>query len=228
MTNKFVELIFQILSSTNTMAQNLSSDIQSNSRHKSTKAKQHSTFIDMTPMVDLAFLLLTFFILTTSFRNQKMIDVEAPKDQPTANPVKILEEHAFNLILYDKNKVMWYIGTEININSVHEATFSKKDTNSLRKILLEKNFFTHSVVNLVRDSIQKGLISKNDSINKKHIEIAKKNPKGIFVYIKSTDDIIFETLIHVLDEITYSDVGNYGMVELSEKEKMFLTQNRRK
>jgi len=204
------------------MSQDFNPENQSFQRHKTTRAKRHSTSIDMTPMVDLAFLLLTFFILTTSFRNQKMLDVEVPNDEPTLNPIKIKEDQAFNIILFDRDKVMWYMGSDNNIATAKEITFSESDTNNLRNKLMEKNFLIHSMVNSIKDSIQKGLISTNDSLNKIHIENAKKSQKGIFVYIKTTDDVVYETLIHALDEIAICDVGNYGMVELSEKENKFL------
>ena len=47
-------------------------------RHQKKRAKKGSTRIDMTPMVDLAFLLLTFFILTTSLRRLEGMDLITP------------------------------------------------------------------------------------------------------------------------------------------------------
>jgi biopolymer transport protein ExbD len=42
------------------------------------KAKKHSTTVDMTPMVDLAFLLLTFFVLTSTFSKPKTMEITFP------------------------------------------------------------------------------------------------------------------------------------------------------
>jgi biopolymer transport protein ExbD len=51
------------------------------------RAKKHSTHIDMTPMVDLACLLLTFFMLTTAFSKPKAMEIVLPdKDQPKDQP----------------------------------------------------------------------------------------------------------------------------------------------
>ena len=43
------------------------------------RAKKHGTHIDMTPMVDLACLLLTFFMLTTAFSKPKVMEIVLPE-----------------------------------------------------------------------------------------------------------------------------------------------------
>ena len=53
-------------------------DSSGKGKHKKIRAKKSSTHMDMTPMVDLAFLLLTFFILTTTFSKPKTMDITMP------------------------------------------------------------------------------------------------------------------------------------------------------
>jgi biopolymer transport protein ExbD len=53
--------------------------------HTRIRSKKLSTRIDMTPMVDLAFLLLTFFILTTTLMKATVIEIAVPE--------KVLNEH---------------------------------------------------------------------------------------------------------------------------------------
>jgi len=42
------------------------------------KPKRHGVLIDMTPLVDVAFLLLTFFMLTTQFKPPEEVQIELP------------------------------------------------------------------------------------------------------------------------------------------------------
>lgn len=87
---------------------NSSPSTGSNSKVRSKKA---STRIDMTPMVDLAFLLLTFFMLTTTFNKPFVMKITMPEEvidtthQPPINVKKVL-----TLILGANNKVYWYMG----------------------------------------------------------------------------------------------------------------------
>lgn len=98
------------------------------------RAKKQSTKIDMTPMVDLAFLLLTFFILTTTFNKPKTMEVTMPdKVTDEKEQTKINENDILNLVLGENDKIYWWIG----LTPPAEVTnFSK---NGVRKLLLERN-----------------------------------------------------------------------------------------
>jgi len=72
------------------------------------RAKRYSTHIDMTPMVDLMCLLLTFFMLTTAFSKAKVMEIvlpeKTPKDQKQDAP-EVDKARALNIILIGNNKV---------------------------------------------------------------------------------------------------------------------------
>lgn len=98
------------------------------------RAKKQSTRIDMTPMVDLAFLLLTFFILTTTFLKPSIISLTMP--EPAVDPKRLpllTEKNAFSVVLAEHNKIYWWIGLE---EPASPTNYSK---DGIRKILLEES-----------------------------------------------------------------------------------------
>jgi biopolymer transport protein ExbD len=96
------------------------------------RAKKQSTKTDMTPMVDLAFLLLTFFLLTTTFNKPKTMEVVMPdKVDDETEQTKINERDILNLVLAENNKIFWWIGLEPPIN---ETNYS---ADGVRKVVLE-------------------------------------------------------------------------------------------
>jgi biopolymer transport protein ExbD len=98
------------------------------------RAKKQSTKIDMTPMVDLAFLLLTFFMLATTFNKPKTMELVLPeKPKPEDAPPKVNEKNVLTVLLAKDNKVVWYIGVTDPQPTV--TSFSKT---GIRKVLLEK------------------------------------------------------------------------------------------
>ena len=98
------------------------------------RVKKASTKIDMTPMVDLAFLLLTFFILTTTFNKPKTMEVNMPdKITDEKEQTKINEKDILNLVLSEDDKIYWYIGL------TPPVTQTNYSNTGVRKLLLEQN-----------------------------------------------------------------------------------------
>jgi len=110
------------------------------------RSKKTSTRIDMTPMVDLAFLLLTFFVLTSTLSKPKTMEItlpEKPKEgdkQPEVNEKKVL-----TLVLGSNDKVYWYVG--ITEPEAKREDFSK---NGIRKVLLEKKGEIRDMIVLIK------------------------------------------------------------------------------
>ena len=81
-----------------------------NKKGKKIRSKKHSTHIDMTPMVDLAFLLLTFFLFTTTLNKPKAMEVMMPDDQiENPNPPEIKASNAMTILLSEK-RAYYYFG----------------------------------------------------------------------------------------------------------------------
>jgi biopolymer transport protein ExbD len=97
--------------------------------------KKVSTKIDMTPMVDLAFLLITFFMLTTTFSKPKTMELNMPdKTKDDADLKQKVEESRTTSIILGKNdKVYYYTG--INDPKLEVTNF---DDSGIRKVLLQK------------------------------------------------------------------------------------------
>lgn len=95
------------------------------------RVKKQSTKIDMTPMVDLAFLLLTFFIFTTTFNKPKTMEVTMPdKVENEEEQTKINENNILNVVLGEKDKIYYWIGL------TPPAQVTNYGANGIRKVLL--------------------------------------------------------------------------------------------
>ena len=125
------------------------------------RPKKHSTRIDMTPMVDLMCLLITFFMLTTAFSKPKVMVITMPEKnkekQKDENQVKIPEYRTVNVILTGNDKIYYYNGLadakKLPLPNLIKSDFSK---DGIRKMLLDRNrdLFTR-IVNY-RDSVVSG------------------------------------------------------------------------
>ena len=114
-------------------------DTSSGGGHKDGKkrSKKQSTKVDMTPMVDLGFLLITFFMLTTTFSKPHRMDIQMPAKDKN-DPAKATDTKAsktVTLFLESKDLIYWYPGLLKEKPVLSKTDFS---AGGLRKLLLEK------------------------------------------------------------------------------------------
>lgn len=95
--------------------------------------KKVSTKVDMTPMVDLAFLLITFFMLTTTFSKPKAMEVNMPDKTKDDKTMKVKESLTTVLVLGEDDQLAYYTGFENP--EVHLTDYSDQ---GLRKMLIDK------------------------------------------------------------------------------------------
>ena len=179
-------------------------------KHSKVRAKKASTHIDMTPMVDLAFLLLTFFMLTTTFSKPKTVEINMPlKD---GEPTKV--NNAITVLLSDKDKVFWYFGEfKPDETQLNQTDFSD---NGIRKILLDKNSAAHAEVKRLEDELAKRQIA--DSTFKRLAVEAKSQKSALMVLIKTDDKAKYRNVIDILDELSIASVGKYAVVDMMKDE----------
>jgi biopolymer transport protein ExbD len=106
-----------------------------NDQKKGQKSRKVSTKIDMTPMVDLAFLLITFFMLTTTFHKPKAMEVRMPEDDGETH---VRQSSAITIVLGEKDQVYWYQG-DINAPVKPVLQLSDYSGDGIRKVIRQKN-----------------------------------------------------------------------------------------
>ena len=75
------------------------------------RSKKQATKVDLTAMVDLAFLLITFFMLTTSLSKPQAMDIAKPdKDAKDENRLELRESQTMTILLGKNVKIAWYMG----------------------------------------------------------------------------------------------------------------------
>ncbi|MEI9934626.1 MAG: biopolymer transporter ExbD [Ferruginibacter sp.] len=116
-------------------------DTSSGGGHKGTgvkKAKKLSTRVDLTPMVDLGFLLITFFIFTTTLSQPSTMKLNMPKDDvDTKDLMPIKESGALTILMGKNNQIYYYLG--IDPNKLQSTTYTK-----IRDVVLNKKRSTPS------------------------------------------------------------------------------------
>jgi len=188
------------------------------------KAKKHGTHIDMTPMVDLACLLLTFFMLTTAFNKPKVMEIILPeKPKENEKPPELDKDRALTVLLVENDKVLWYVGlADPNkpLPVLTEADFSKE---GIRKVLLQRNkeLFTR-ITNMNKDVIEGKLKIPRDSVEGRIKRFYKEDKFGPIVLIKAADGVKYRNIVDIIDEMAITNIARYTLVDINPVEKMMV------
>jgi biopolymer transport protein ExbD len=154
---------------------------------------KHSLKVDMTPMVDLGFLLITFFVITTELSKPTMMNLYMPAD---GKPMPLGESNALSFLLGKNNTVYYYNGNWDDAKKkgeVFKTTYSPAE--GLRKIINEK-----------QHRLDAG------------IKMNKEGRDGLMLLIKPGKEASYENVVDVLDEATISIVKKYAIMKLSDEE----------
>jgi len=199
-------------------------------KHGKRRAKKSSTRIDMTPMVDLGFLLLTFFILTTTFNKPQAMEISMPvKDEnlKIKDQNKVPAEHTFNMLLTKNNVVYWYFGmADPNIGALPALNKTSYSKDGLRKVLITENNKRHNTyvqIEAWEKEVEAGKLTKEEFRAKKNEYQVKFKTSMLIVLIKPDKDAKYRNIVDALDEMAICNVGTYALLESTPVEDQMIT-----
>ena len=166
------------------------------------KAKKQSTRVDMTPLVDLGFLLITFFIFTSTMSSPTTMDLNMPKDtEKKEEETKVKMSGALSIFVGKDNNLFYYEGELAPDGSNFKSTSFKE----IRDIVIKKKKEVES--RYVTDAAceAKAVADGKDPSSCRQ--------KDFFVLIKPTADANYKNVIDLLDEMTINKVARYALLE---------------
>lgn len=99
------------------------------------KLIKKATAVDLTPMVDLGFLLITFFVFTTTMAKARVMKVNEPNDKDPTVMSEVCASCALTLIPGSNNTLYYYEGLATPATEVKQTTYSPE---GLRNLILQK------------------------------------------------------------------------------------------
>ena len=155
---------------------------------RSKKAVPH---VDLTPMVDLAFLLITFFMLVTTFNKPNVMDLGLPAkpkvDEPKPERTEIDLSNSISLIIGKDNRIFYHQLDQAGLNdqTLKETTF---DRNGITKVI-------------------------------EQAKARAKDQSKFTVIIKPTDDAVYKNFVDILDEMAITKNEIYGITDIKSWEQ---------
>ena len=156
------------------------------------RSSKRPSKVDLTAMVDLAFLLITFFMLTTTLSKPSAMELSMPEQEGKSMPID--ENRTMTILVGDHNKTKCFMGSK--------SETSKNiilGTRELRNELAERKKEVRAY------STAKG-----------------KPEQGLIVLIKPDKTSDYGNLVDILDEMAISDVPTYAITNIEKNESALL------
>jgi biopolymer transport protein ExbD len=189
------------------------------------KAKKFSTHIDMTPMVDLMCLLITFFMLTTAFSKPKAMEITMPEkknDQNDKAP-EISADRTLNILISGKDQIYYFFGVADPKKPLPQLFKSDYSKDGIRKVLLNRNKIVFKAVYDLREKVLKGdLVMADSTLNRKIKELKKSDKNAPIVLIKADENAKYKNLVDIIDEMAITNIANYAIVDITPSELQML------
>jgi biopolymer transport protein ExbD len=189
-------------------------DIQANESNpkRGRRNENRPAKLDMTPMVDLAFLLLTFFILSTTLSKPRAMELIYPADGP---PSLVSDSLANTLLLGEKNSMYYYPGQYKDGITVLKPI--ELDKGGLRRLIIDKNRIDMQRLRVLEEEWKAGKRSQEAYQEaRKHIH---SDPRAPYFIIKTMEKTPYGKIVNVIDELQIGDVNKYVVVYMTAEEK---------
>lgn len=159
------------------------------------RSKKAGGKVDLTAMVDLAFLLITFFMLTTSLNKPNAMDVTMPvKPEDDIEAQEVEHDRTVTVLIGSENKIVWYYGEFTEpLEGPTETDFSRE---GIRQVLLEKLK-----------------------------EVPQKTGKDLITVIRPSEKSTHRNFVDILDEMKIVDAQIFTVGTITEAEIEFLKEH---
>ncbi len=186
------------------------------------RGKKLSTRVDFTPMVDLGFLLITFFMLTTSMNKPQTMEINMPdkKEIDTEPKSLVKESQTITILLAQDDKVVSYFMKDGEPVNSQVTGFSAK---GIRATLLKESKARNPSVDSIgiyKAQLNAGKI--DEPTYKEHVKQIKSFKDGLIVIIKATDRSKYKNVVDILDEMLICNIGRYAIVDITEPDMELL------
>lgn len=172
-------------------------------KHKGgVRSKKMSTRVDLTPMVDLAFLLISFFMLTTTLNKPKAMELNMPKKTNIEEDKQDVGEcQVMNVLLDTLDQVWYYDG--LQVAGLQKTTFA--GDGGIRKEILRK-------LKAVPKECPPGKKweDKNKNRVKDEGEVVM-GPRDAIILIKMLKGARYKNMVDILDEMDITGCKVYAI-----------------
>ncbi len=175
------------------------------------KAKKLSTRVDMTPMVDLGFLLITFFIFTSTMSTPTTMALNMPKDEKDPkNQNEAKASGALSVFMGKDDRVYYYEGELLPDGSNFKATNFK----GIRDVIINKK---KTVIAAHQHNQQCEEIQARNKGDKNSCK-----DRDLVVVIKPNKEATYKNTVDMLDEMTINGVKRYAIVDIIPVEEQLI------
>ena len=165
------------------------------------RSKKSNSKVDLTAMVDLAFLLITFFMLTTTLSKPQSMPLGLPdkeEDKTKDKSIKVDENRTLTVLLGANDKLVYYMG------------------------LLATPIAGPKEISYGKEGIRKELLKRKESV----VQYTGNKDKGLIVIIKPSKKSNYRNLVDILDEMAIVGVPSNAIVNDFSPEELKLLESK--